>query len=189
MAFAAPIIPFLPLIAAGVGVAGAAVSAAATISANNYQKKVAERNRQLALENAKRAETQAQADQLSQDMKTRELLGQQIAAQSASGLKLGGRSQMLTRKAARELGRMDALNIRREGDVARWNYEQIANDETEKIKQFNSANGFALLSGFLDAAGAGISGLSNKSTLSLLGGSRLAGKTPFANGASIRFAT
>jgi hypothetical protein len=189
MAFAAPIIPFLPLIAAGVGVASAAVGAAATISANNYQKQVAQRNKALALENARRAETQAQADQLAQDMKTRELLGQQIATQSASGLKLGGRSQMLTRKAARELGRMDALNVRREGDVTRWNYEQIANDEASKIKQYNSANGFALLSGFLDAAGAGVSGLSSKSTQSLLGGSKLAGKTPFAQGASIRFAT
>lgn len=189
MAFAAPIIPFLPLIAAGVTAVGAVVNTAATISANNYQKKVAEKNRQLMLENAKRAEQQAQADQLAKDWENRALLGEQIAAQSASGLKLGGRSQLLTRKSARELGRLDALNIRYAGDVEAWNYKQLADGETDKIKQLSSANNFALLSGFLDVASAGIGGLANKSTQSIFGAtkSNLGTKTPFANGAQVRF--
>lgn len=157
MAFAAPL---LPILAIGVGVAGVAVSTASAIAQNNYQKQVAQRNAAIAEINAQRATTQAQSEQLKQDQETRALLGEQIAAQSASGLKLGGRSQMLTRKSARQLGRMDAVAIREAGDVEAWNFRQIAAENYDQIKFLQQSSNFALLSGFLDAASIGISGLS-----------------------------
>jgi hypothetical protein len=145
--------------------AGVAASTSATISANNYQAQVAQRNADLMNENARRAIDVAQQEQIQQDQKTRGLLGEQVAAQSASGLKLGGRSYMLTRKSARQLGRLDALNIRQDGDITAFNYRMAAQDNLDQITQLKSANKTALLSGFLDAASVGLTGLKSSNFL------------------------
>lgn len=167
------------------GIAGAVVSTSATISANNYQKEVARRNAELMNKNAERAGDAAQQAQIQQDQATAALLGEQIAAQSASGLKLGGRSQMLTRKSARELGRLDALTIRNEGDVNVFNYRMMAQDETDKIKFLSQANNYALLGGFLDAASIGLKGvqsLGTQGTTGLFGNQ----KKPFSANSYVR---
>lgn len=158
MAFAAPALAVIGTVAA---IGGAVVSTAATIQANNYQAQVAKRNAELMNANAERAVQRSQQEQLQKDQETRALLGEQIAAQSASGLKLGGRSQILTRKSARMLGRLDALNIRTAGDTEAFNYRMMAQDEYDKIKFLGQSNNFALASGFLNAISAGATGFSN----------------------------
>lgn len=187
MAFAIPagLSTLLTIGATVAGIAGAVVSTSATIAANNYQAEVAKRNADLMNKNAERAGAAAQQAQIQQDQATAALLGEQIAAQSASGLKLGGRSQMLTRKSARELGRLDAMTIRNEGDVNVFNYRMMAQDETEKIKFLNQASGYALLGGFLDAASVGLTGLKglgSQGTTGLFGQT----KKPFSADAFVR---
>lgn len=179
MAFAA--IPaglstLLTIASVGVGIAGVVASTSATIQANNYQAQIAERNRQLMEINAQRAVERASLAQQQQDEQTKALLGQQIAAQSASGLSLYGGSAMLTRKSARELGRMDAIRVKEAGDIEAFNYRMAAADALDQIKFYQSANSSALLSGFLDAASVGITGLRNMpptSLSSLLGGRKV----------------
>lgn len=170
MAFAIPagLSTLLTVAGIGVGLAGAVASTSATIQANNYQKEVARRQAVIMNANAERAGQAAQQAQIQQDQQTAALLGEQLAAQSASGLKVGGKSQMLTRKSARQLGRLDALTVRDAGDVEVFNYRMLAQDETEKIKYLNQANGTALLTGFLDAASVGLTGFKNLSSHSSL---------------------
>jgi hypothetical protein len=116
------------------------------------------------------------------------LLGEQIATQSASGLRLGGKSQMLTRKSARQLGRLDALNVIHAGEIEAHNFRQQALDASEQVKFLGQSNQNAVLSGFLDAASVGITGLRSmpgNALTSLVGKS----KTPsFRQSANLRFA-
>jgi hypothetical protein len=148
----------LAVIGTVVGLAGTAATVTSTLASNNYQRQVARRNAAVAEQNAQRSVQASQSAQEQQDQETRALLGQQLAVQSASGLKLGGRSQMLTRKSARMLGRMDALAIREAGDVEAWNFRMMANEEYSKMKFLQQSSNFAILGGFLDAASVGISG-------------------------------
>lgn len=117
-------------LSAVLGIIGTAVSAAGTIQAGRaeaararYQADIARRNKEIALQNAERLRQRSQTLQEDQDIQTRALIGEQIAVQSASGLSLGGKSQLLTRKSARRLGRLDALNIRQAGEVDAYNSE------------------------------------------------------------------
>ena len=162
MAFAIPagISTFLTIAGTAAAVGGAIISTSAALQANKYQQQVASRQAAQMEENARRAGFAAQVQQEDQDRAARALIGEQIAAQSASGLKLGGKSQMLTRKSARELSRLDALNIRQAGDVEVYNYRMMAQDKFDELKFLKQQSGSILLSGFLDAASAGISGVS-----------------------------
>lgn len=182
MAFAASALPVILTVASiGLGVAGAAVNTSATIASNNYQSQVLQRNKELMELNAQRAIESSAQEQLKQDQMTRALIGEQLATQSASGLKLGGKSQMLTRKAARELGRLDALNIRHAGEVEAYNFRQMAADASQEIQFRQQSNGYAMLSGFLDAGSAVVGGLRTPGFLdsasSLLGARKGIGNT------------
>ena len=165
MAFMAPILPFLPTIATvvgtGVAVVGAIQAGNAAAEAHRYQAMVADRQREVMLTNAERALQRSQAEAQQQDQTTRALLGEQLAAQSASGLKIGGRSQMLTRKSARELGRLDALNIRNAGQIEAYNYKVAAEDSSNAALFERSSASNSQLSGWLNAGSALIGGVGN----------------------------
>ena len=176
MAFAAASLPLiLTAVSTVVGVAGAVVSANAAQQSANYQAQIAERNRQVMELNAQRSITAAQEEQLRTDETTRALLGQQIAAQSASGLSIGGKSQMLTRKSARMLGRMDALNVRAQGEVDAYNFRVAAQDAGDASKFYKSTGQNAMLAGFLEGTGVVLGGLGSvkqSQWTSLLGGTK-----------------
>jgi hypothetical protein len=181
MAFAPAVIAALPTIltvaSTAIGVVGVLSSASANAQAMNYQAMVAERQEEINKQNADRAIATSQQQQAEQDDQTRALLGEQIAAQSASGLRLGGGSAMLTRKSARELGRLDALNIRQAGEVEAYNWKVGAQDAAlaagfSKMQANNS-----LTEGFLTGAGTLIGGMSKlnfpkTTSTSVLGGSK-----------------
>lgn len=130
-----------------------------------YQAEVQRVNADIARKNAVREVQTSQIQQEDQDRAARGLLGEQIAVQAASGLSLGGRTQIATRRSARELARRDALNIRYAGEIGRYNYMQEAlnqeagatlSDMRAKTESRNA--GFGLLSGFLGATGSLIGG-------------------------------
>lgn len=140
---------------------GSLVTANANASAQRYQAQVAERQRQINLLNADRALDAARQEQIQMDQQTSALLGSQIAAQSASGLKLGGRSQILTRKSARELGRLDALNISAAGDIAAYNYRVAAEDSGKESQFLRQSASNSMLTGWLSAGSTLIGGMQN----------------------------
>lgn len=147
----------------------------AAATAAQYEANIAKQNAAISEQNAARSVQVSQLQQQEQDDLTRAMVGEQIAAQSASGLSLGGRSQILTRKSARLLGRKDALNVRYAGEIQRYNYQvEAANQlagaglkEHEKGSYEKSAAysrkaaSTAMLAGFLNGAGSLLGSISS----------------------------
>lgn len=134
-------------------------------AAYKYQAEVQKVNADIARGNAVREIQTSQIQQEDQDRAARGMLGEQIAQQAASGLSLGGRTQIATRRSARELAKRDALNIRYAGEIGKYNYMQEAlNQDAGRNLSLMSAKtasrdaGFGLLSGFLNATGSLIGG-------------------------------
>lgn len=190
MAFA-PVALTIPTLLTGistaVGVVGAIMSASASAQAAQYQAAIYQRQEEVNKINAARAIETAQQQQLEQDQQTRAFLGEQLAAQSASGLRIGGGSAMLTRKSARELGRLDALNIRQAGEVEAYNWKVGAADAAASASFAKMQANNSLLEGAFAAGGTLVGGLSKinwpTAPTSLLGGTKSASPT------RLRFAT
>jgi len=161
MAVSAALLPTLSLVATGIGVAGSVIGTFANVQSANYQAMIAERNKKIQLENADRAIARSQQEQYMQDRQAAYMLGQQEAQQGASGLKVGGRSFMLTRRASRELARLDALNIRQAGQLEAYNYRVASEDSAAAASFARSQAMFSLLGGFLDAGTSLIGGIGN----------------------------
>lgn len=155
----------LAIVGTVASVAGIAVQTSAAVNAANYQAQVAERNKAIQLDNANRAIARSQQEQEDQDRKNAFLYGQQTAVQAASGLKLGGRSFLLTRKSARELGRLDSLNVRQAGELEAYNYKVLSEDSAAAAGFARSQANSSLLEGFLSAGSSIIGGAGKVSTL------------------------
>lgn len=139
-------------------VAGIAIQTSAAVNASNYQAQIADRNKAIQLQNADRAIARSQQEQEDTDRKNAFLYGQQVATQAASGLKLGGRSFMLTRKSARELGRLDSENVRQAGELEAYNYKVMSQDSGEAAGFARSQANSSLLEGFFNAGSTIIGG-------------------------------
>src|SRR5688500_9818971 len=109
-------------IGSALGVAGSVISGIAAYQAGSCQNKVTKQNEQNAEDNAKRATESSQVEAQQHDALTAAAIGEQEAIQGASGLSLTGRSQILTRKAAARLGRLDTLNVIQGGQVEAYGY-------------------------------------------------------------------
>jgi hypothetical protein len=131
----------------------AAAGGAATYVSSANNATISEYNAQVADVNAKEARDRAAVQQQEQDQKARALIGSQLAAQAASGVDVGSGSPKLTRISARELARMDALNIHQSGEIEANNYKTQATGFRMQAGADRSAGAFGLLNGFLQAGG------------------------------------
>lgn len=163
MAFAAPALAALPVIlgavSTGVSILGIMQSTSANIQAANYQAQIADRNAAIMEDNAQRAAYRSAVEAQQQDENTRGVVGQIIANQAASGLRLGGRSAMLTRKSAAELGRLDTLNIRQAGEIEAHNYLMQAEDFRSSADFSRKTGQSAAVAGALQGFGSLVGGL------------------------------
>jgi hypothetical protein len=141
----------LTAVAAGISAVSSLVGGIGAFMGFQQQAQVANFNKQIALDNASRAEKRAQIEQQEQDMATLDLLGQQEAIQGASGLAIGGGSQVATRRAARQLGRLDALNIRQAGAIESYNYKTQAVNFGAQASAAKLSGATSLIGGFLGA--------------------------------------
>lgn len=132
--------------------AGAAlIGGLATFQTAQANAAVMQMNAEINEENAIRAVRRSQVEQEAQDALTRGLLGEQLAGQAASGIAVDQGSPRLTRIAARELGRLDALNIRQAGDIERYNYQAAAESQRVQAGAERRGGAFGLLGSFLEA--------------------------------------
>lgn len=161
MAFLASI-PFSAIFSA----IGTGVSALASMQAANYQAKLHEYNAKIAEQNAVRAEDRSRIEAQDNDMVTLGLLGEQEAAQTSSGISLRSKSAVLTRRAARQLGRRDTLNIIQAGRVEGYNYRVAAAGETASAGMAKAAGKMNMLSGFLSAGGSLLGSATSSSSAS-----------------------
>lgn len=146
------------------GAAGSIVSTIGAVGAANYQAQVAKNNEVIAKENAERASTQAQEEQLRNDQETAALVGEIEAGQGASGLT--GASQLRTRRSVARLGKLDSTNIRKQGQENVRNFLQQAENFRGEAGAARSQGLAAMFAGGIDLG------------RSLLGG---ASSTPMAN--------
>jgi hypothetical protein len=143
-----------PIFAAATSLIGTGVGVASAIGTANYQSAVAEQNAKIAQQNAARATDRAAIEAQENDLLTRGMLGQQMAAMSASGVSTDSPSFLMTRKAARTRGRLDTLNIIQGGQVESYNHQLDA------VNQRAAAAG-ARSQGYANAIGTGLGGLGN----------------------------
>lgn len=138
-------------IGTAVSVVGSVLGGVAANQAGQYQAAVAENNAAIAEQNMESASTAAQQQQLQSDNEIAAFIGSQEAQQSASGLSTTGRSQLLTRRSAARIGRLDAQNIRRQGEAEARNFAQQAADFRGEAGQAKRAGQFGLVKGILGA--------------------------------------
>lgn len=108
---------FLPVAAAVLGAAGTLFSGVSAYQQGRYQSQVAKNNAKIAEQNAARANTAAQIEQQRSDREYGAQEAQALAAQSASGLDVLGRSQFLSRENIHRVRGEAAKDIRLEGDA------------------------------------------------------------------------
>lgn len=164
MSFLAAAGPILALAGSVASAGGALIGGMAAKNAGDYQAQVERQNAQIARDNAARAIERSQLEQQDQDRLTQAQLGTQEALQGASGLSLEGGSQMLTRKGAAMLGRLDALNVRQAGEVESYNYKTQAVNSEAKARMAKAQGRSALVGSFFSAGGSLLSGASKFGT-------------------------
>ena len=150
----------LAITAAGTGAAMVAQSqqAEAQQKSADYQAAVARNNATAAGYNAQSAIDQGEIAAQTQQIKTRNLVGAQRAAQAANGVDINSGTPLDIQSDAAMLGQLDALTIR-------YNAQTKANNYLAQAGQYNSQAGLFDMQGD-NAASAGMIGMGT----SLLGG-------------------
>lgn len=160
-ALAAAAIPFLTSTAgatAALTAASAGIAGLSAVQSGNYQAAVAKNNAQIAEQNAAQTSSAAQRELMRSDQDYRALLGEQLAAQGASGFDILGRTQTSTRALTERVGRRAAMDINIEGAAgARRSQQEAAN--------FRAEGKQAQLQGYLTGASALLKGASDIGTL------------------------
>jgi hypothetical protein len=129
------------------------MQAQAQANAAKYQAQVAEMNAQISRDNAQREIQVSQLEQQRKDQDNAALLGEQVVIQGASGLALGGRSQMLTRKSAKQLSRADSFAVRYAGELNKYNHLVEASNQTANAELKRMEASAASTAGFFNAFG------------------------------------
>ncbi len=143
---------------AGISFIGGQQQAAAQKDAANYQAQVARNNQVIAEQNATYARQAGAAEVEAQGMKTRAVVGQEEAAQGASGIDLTTGSPQEVRRSTSQLGQLDAATLQanaelraRGAEVQASNFGASAALYSQQAKNASSAgtiSGFSsLLSG------------------------------------------
>lgn len=151
MAFAAPLLTTLGAgsLAGGLATAGTIVGGASAFLQGQYQAGVLRNQATVARQNAQRAVFAGQITQQDQDQAAAQAIGQEVAAQGASGLSLSSGSFARRRESMKILARRDALRIRNDADVKAQNFNaEAATNEAEarqsSLGSFLSLGGMAL---------------------------------------------
>jgi predicted secreted protein len=144
----------------GLGVAGSLIGAASEAEAAQQSADISAKNKKIAEDNAQRALILAQEEQFDTDMETLALLGEQEAIQAGSGLSLSSESFVQTRAQARELGRIDALNVREAGEIRAAAYRNESDAYAAEMVAAQRAKGNAIVGGWLGVGTSIIGGAS-----------------------------
>lgn len=139
-------------LATALAVGGTLFSGVSAFQQGQYQGAVAKNNAQIATRNAALESEASQIEGVRSDREYATALGEQLAAQGASGFDILGRTQLATRNAMRETGRAAATDIRADGTArARGLLQDAANFKAEGRGE--RAQGTTALVGSLFEAG------------------------------------
>jgi len=156
---AAPVLAGIGMAGAGVSAIGAYEQGQATSAAADYQAQVARNNAMIARQNAVWTEQSGVAKETAQGMKTASTVGGIKASQGASGIDVNTGSAAAMRTAAAKLGALDALTIRSNTAREAYGYEVKATSEEARAgllemeaKQAKEAGDISALGTFLTGA-------------------------------------
>lgn len=134
-------------------VAGTAVSTIAAKNQADYQASVAKMNAKIEAEQAKRDVARGYQEAQAQDRRTAAALGEQASTQSGSGLSASSASFALARKSARELGRLDTLNVMQDAYLRAYNSKVRESQYKADASAAKAAGNNAILGGVIQGAG------------------------------------
>lgn len=142
MTFLAAAAPAFSAISTLASVAGTVMSGLAASQAASYQAAVASRNAELARINANNARQAGNQQAQNQDLKTRGLIGSQLAAQGASGLTIGEGSLGSVVESTARLGRYDTLQTKFAAEKQAVDYENQAGsfDAQAQLERLKAGN-------------------------------------------------
>jgi len=142
----------LQIIGALVSAVGTIMSGFAQAAAASYQAQVAAMNARIAEQRAQDAIDRAADEEQKQRMKTAQLVGTQMAALGANGVSILSGSPLDTLEDTVALGELDALEIRRNGELEAHDFRvQKFNFQAEAGLQRLTSRA-AVISGFIGAA-------------------------------------
>jgi hypothetical protein len=158
----------LPAVTAGVGLAGASLSAygaheggQAQAAAANYQAQVAANNAQIARWNAQMSAASGAAKEAAIGMKTANTAGTAKAAQGASGIDVNTGSAANVRQAIAKLGATDIGTQRSNTAKEVYGYEIAATSETAQSQLLEMEASQAKQAGDISALGTFLTGASS----------------------------
>ena len=149
----------------GTSMIGAYENAQAQSTAANYQAQVARNNQIIANQNAGIAVQQGQQQEETQRIKTGEIIGNELAAQGASGVNANTGSSVDVRSSTAETGELDALTIRYNSQLQARNYQLQGQMSGEQASLYSAQAGWDTQAGYLGMGSSllgGASSVSNK---------------------------
>lgn len=157
----------LPAISAVAGIAGAGISAygayesgQATAASDSYQAQVAANNSTLAKQQSKLDIQSSEIQAVDQGLKTKATIGQEKAAQGASGIDPNTGSAVAVRAGTAEMGMVDVSTIRSNAVKKAYADEVTANSDTAQGQLDTMGASQASTAGDIGAAGTLLSGAS-----------------------------
>lgn len=139
-------------IGTALSVGGSLLGGVQAMAQGNYAADVANQNAKIADENAQKAAEASQKNALESDMQTAGMMGEQLAAQSASGISVGSRTSVSVRKAASNIGRARAAEIRNRGRDEVIAYNQQSADFKGEAANAKASGKWGMVGGILGAA-------------------------------------
>jgi hypothetical protein len=165
VAFGPAVIPIIAIAATAIGtgvtIAGQQAAASAQSKAASYQAQVAQNQQQIASEQAKQASAAGQQQAYNQGMKTRAIVGSEMAAQGASNVDVNTGSNVDVRSSAAALGQLDALTIRSNAARQAYGFETQATSYGAQAGLEKQQASGAATAGNLAATGSLLSGASS----------------------------
>ncbi len=158
---AAPVLAGMGMAGAGVSAFGAYEQGQATAAAANYQAQVARNNAMIARQNAVMTEQAGVAKETARGMKTAASVGSIKAAQGASGIDVNTGSAANVRVAAAKLGALDALTIRSNTAREAYGYEVAATSDDAQAGRYEMEAKQAKEAGMISALGTFLTGASS----------------------------
>jgi len=151
-------------LSAGVSAVGAVMQGNATASAAKYQAQVAANNALIAQQNASYERQKGSVEAWSQDMRTKAMLGEQLAGQGASGFDIESGSLTDVRKSTAMIGALDRSTIKNNAERRAYaNDVQATNLKAESgLKRLEGKN--AQTAGTMNGISSLLSGASSVGT-------------------------
>lgn len=151
----------LDLLGAGIKAQGALQEGQAKLEQNQFQAGIAQKNKQIALQNADYSRKVGEVDAQTSGLKTAQVLGQQKASQGGSGLDVNFGSAVQVRDSTHEIGWHDQQVIRSDSARRAYAFEQEASTQEIQSQMYTRAGANAVQAGNINAASSILGGITS----------------------------